>query len=628
MRAVYTIKFFIMIGVYDVYIGAKYNLKKEKGVYAFTISGNKTIQDKGELKTKQGHILPFVCVLKACRKLPADAKEVTFHLEDKLTYQTLSGQVAIKNWRKPLMNVFSQLTSRLTVDVERDSAYMDHQYIKNILQSLFDKPIKACKACVQKPTSKTASDVKKINHKYILYTDGSCSDNRTLSSGGYAYVLLDDNGKCIKKYSEGFDKTTNNRMELSAIINGCKQLEDGSYVTVFSDSQYALYVLSGKWKATKNTDLIAQHEADKKRLHIAYEWVKGHDGNKYNEICDKMAKAVSSHTPSEVKKEKIKAPQSLKSKKTAKKNDKVTLLQNNAEYFVYTTTETNYGRTACAYSIYDKKGELVERNTFLRTMAQSYSSQLEVIVEAMHHVPECSVNVLVVSDCKYPIFIYNGTFHAHKNFDIIQQQYENEKNWHIDYVLVDEKLTEIKTLKLLANKAIADANGFSTRKNGRAKYKWVEEEQDVNDDDYVVVPEPDPYQIAFFASEPKNDKVVCCYAIRNPDGTLTSKAFLEPVDMSDTETTLKTLAMIILVEAYKAIPEDSDIDIYSESCFDFLANIYAGDGQQAYEANDYLAMQMKYTKSGDERRVKVINQHQSRLSHCIERCLNKNKELL
>lgn len=126
--------------------------------------------------------------------------------------------------------------------------------------------------------------------KYLLYTDGSCDNLSAHREGGYAYVILDQKKNIIKSFAKGTLNTTNNIMELTAIIEGCKAIpENNAEVVIYSDSQYALNVLSGKWTAHVNCALIDEHKVNKKRLHLQYNWIKGHCGNKFNEMVDLLA---------------------------------------------------------------------------------------------------------------------------------------------------------------------------------------------------------------------------------------------------------------------------------------------------------------------------------------------------
>lgn len=127
--------------------------------------------------------------------------------------------------------------------------------------------------------------------KYIVYTDGAYSQMN--DEGAYAFVILTELNNEVKRFAEKITHETNNRAELKAIINAIIQLpQDAKDVVVYSDSQYALYTLSGQWKRKANKDLFEiWDDVIKERglsISIEYRWVRGHNGNKYNELCDKL----------------------------------------------------------------------------------------------------------------------------------------------------------------------------------------------------------------------------------------------------------------------------------------------------------------------------------------------------
>lgn len=128
-----------------------------------------------------------------------------------------------------------------------------------------------------------------------LYTDGSSSGNP--GPGGYAAILR--SGQHYKELSEGFRKTTNNRMELMAVIKGLESIKKpGQEVMVFSDSKYVIDSIEKKWvfgwvktgfKGKKNKDLWLRF-LDAYKLHkIKFTWVRGHNGHPENERCDELA---------------------------------------------------------------------------------------------------------------------------------------------------------------------------------------------------------------------------------------------------------------------------------------------------------------------------------------------------
>lgn len=124
--------------------------------------------------------------------------------------------------------------------------------------------------------------------KYIAYTDGGCQNTSIYGEGGSSYLII-HNGEVVKTASKGFLRTTSNRMEMLAIISAVCSIPEGSDLLVYSDSQYAINTLSGFWKPQKNRDLIFQYnERAKKLSSISFRWLKGHNGDKYNEMVDSM----------------------------------------------------------------------------------------------------------------------------------------------------------------------------------------------------------------------------------------------------------------------------------------------------------------------------------------------------
>lgn len=134
-----------------------------------------------------------------------------------------------------------------------------------------------------------------------IYTDGACSGNP--GPGGWAAIL--SYGKFRREISGGERATTNNRMELTAVIRALELLKEPCVVELFSDSRYVIDSLSKGWaegwrargwrKADKSPalnpdlfetllNLVARHE-----LH--YHWVKGHAENEHNNRCDELARA-------------------------------------------------------------------------------------------------------------------------------------------------------------------------------------------------------------------------------------------------------------------------------------------------------------------------------------------------
>ncbi len=136
--------------------------------------------------------------------------------------------------------------------------------------------------------------------KITLYTDGSCIGNP--GPGGYAYILIYGD---LKKEFNGFeDNTTNNRMELTAVIKGLNQIKEPCEVTVYTDSAYVLNAFEQDWitnwqlkgwrtankKDVLNKDLWLQLLDAMSRHKVSWVKVKGHADNELNNRCDILAR--------------------------------------------------------------------------------------------------------------------------------------------------------------------------------------------------------------------------------------------------------------------------------------------------------------------------------------------------
>lgn len=131
--------------------------------------------------------------------------------------------------------------------------------------------------------------MEKVSLKYEAYTDGSCDNLSPYGEGGSAYIILKD-GIIIKESKKGFVGTTNNRMEMLAIISAVKSVPKGATLTVYTDSQYCITSFTNCKKPKKNLDLINLYHHCAASLHeICFVWVKGHSGNEYNEHVDSLA---------------------------------------------------------------------------------------------------------------------------------------------------------------------------------------------------------------------------------------------------------------------------------------------------------------------------------------------------
>lgn len=134
--------------------------------------------------------------------------------------------------------------------------------------------------------------------KIYLYTDGAASGNP--GPGGYGAVLVC--GGLRKELSEGFRLTTNNRMELLAVIKGLEAIKwQNAEVDVWSDSTYVVKAITEgwlenwilkDWKKVKNPDLWQRFVPLYRAHRVSFHWLKGHAGHPENERCDRLAVAA------------------------------------------------------------------------------------------------------------------------------------------------------------------------------------------------------------------------------------------------------------------------------------------------------------------------------------------------
>ncbi|XZE34228.1 ribonuclease HI [Pirellulaceae bacterium SH501] len=156
------------------------------------------------------------------------------------------------------------------------------------------------------PSGESQSTPTDTLRRVQLYTDGACSGNP--GPGGWAYVLRDIQSKKEREGSGAERETTNNRMELRAVIEGLKVLTRPCRVSLYADSQYVLNGLKqwmpnwkkngwrrkdgSKWVEVKNADLWKELDQLKNIHQISFHHVKGHSGHPENERCDELAVAA------------------------------------------------------------------------------------------------------------------------------------------------------------------------------------------------------------------------------------------------------------------------------------------------------------------------------------------------
>lgn len=142
-----------------------------------------------------------------------------------------------------------------------------------------------------------------------IYTDGAARGNPD-GPGGYGTVLeyVDTKGELhTRELSQGYKKTTNNRMELMAVIAGLEALNRPCRVDLYSDSKYVVDAFNQKWidgwlkkgwkrgknEPVKNVDLWKRLLRAKEPHQVTFIWVKGHDGHPQNERCDELATSAA-----------------------------------------------------------------------------------------------------------------------------------------------------------------------------------------------------------------------------------------------------------------------------------------------------------------------------------------------
>ncbi len=139
----------------------------------------------------------------------------------------------------------------------------------------------------------------KLSPVVAIYTDGAARGNP--GPGGYGVILM--SGGHRKELSGGFSYTTNNRMELLAVIVALEALKiEGSEVTIFTDSRYVADAVTKGWvftwvnkrfKGKKNPDLWLRFLEVYKKHRVKFVWLKGHNDNPFNERCDELAVEAS-----------------------------------------------------------------------------------------------------------------------------------------------------------------------------------------------------------------------------------------------------------------------------------------------------------------------------------------------
>lgn len=120
-----------------------------------------------------------------------------------------------------------------------------------------------------------------------LYTDGACSPNPGLGGWGCCFYINDK----IEKHCGYLEDTTNNVMEITAVIRGLQEISKYTKeVEIYTDSQYVVNTMTKGWKRNKNIELWVELDSLLTKFNtVNWVWVKGHASNLYNNMCDELA---------------------------------------------------------------------------------------------------------------------------------------------------------------------------------------------------------------------------------------------------------------------------------------------------------------------------------------------------
>ncbi len=123
------------------------------------------------------------------------------------------------------------------------------------------------------------------NNEIVIHTDGACKGNP--GPGGWGAVIEQNGGQV--KLSGNEPQTTNNRMEMTAVIKGLEAVDPSANVLISSDSTYVINTMTKGWKRKANHDLWEQLDRLVGSRSVSWRWVRGHSGDRGNELADALA---------------------------------------------------------------------------------------------------------------------------------------------------------------------------------------------------------------------------------------------------------------------------------------------------------------------------------------------------
>ena len=123
------------------------------------------------------------------------------------------------------------------------------------------------------------------SNEIVIHTDGACKGNP--GPGGWGAVIEQNGGQV--KLSGSEPQTTNNRMEMTAVIKGLEAVDASANVLISSDSTYVINTMTKGWKRKANQDLWNQLDRLIGSRNVSWRWVRGHNGDRGNELADALA---------------------------------------------------------------------------------------------------------------------------------------------------------------------------------------------------------------------------------------------------------------------------------------------------------------------------------------------------